>query len=123
MSRSEIGHPPMTRNAVDYEEDFFAWTVEQARLLRGGELSAIDAANIAEEIESMGRSDRRELRSRLDCRADPPAEVVSSTKCAIDELGRNNPRAATSNRANCRRFTEPSTVYYRGSSAVLQRRA
>ncbi len=55
----------MTRNAVDYEQDFFAWTVEQARLLRGGELSAIDAANIAEEIESMGRSDRRELRSRL----------------------------------------------------------
>jgi hypothetical protein len=55
----------MTRNAVDYEEDFYAWTVEQADLLRGGELSAIDAANIAEEIESMGRSDRRELRSRL----------------------------------------------------------
>jgi hypothetical protein len=33
--------------------------------LRAGELSAIDAANIAEEIESMGRSDRRELKSRL----------------------------------------------------------
>jgi len=39
--------------------------VEQARLLRSGELSAIDAANIAEEIESMGRSDRRELKSRI----------------------------------------------------------
>jgi hypothetical protein len=55
----------MPRNSVDYEEDFYAWTVEQARLLRLGELSAIDAANIAEEIESMGRSDRRELKSRL----------------------------------------------------------
>jgi hypothetical protein len=55
----------MTRNAVDYEEDFFAWTIEQARLLRAGNLSAIDAANIAEEIESMGRSNRRELGSRL----------------------------------------------------------
>jgi len=55
----------MPRIAVDYDEDFYAWTVEQARLLRSGELSAIDAANIAEEIESMGRSDRRELRSRL----------------------------------------------------------
>ena len=53
------------QNAVDYEQDFYAWTVEQARLLRAGELSAIDAANIAEEIESMGRSDRRELHSRL----------------------------------------------------------
>jgi hypothetical protein len=55
----------MPRNAVDYEDDFFEWTVEQARLLRGGELSEIDAANIAEEIESMGLSDRRELRNRL----------------------------------------------------------
>ena len=56
----------MTRNAVDYEEDFFAWTIEQARLLRAGNLSAIDAANIAEEIESMGRGEKRELVNRLD---------------------------------------------------------
>jgi hypothetical protein len=55
----------MTRNTVDYEKDFYAWTVEQARLLRSGELSEIDVENIAEEIESMGRSDRREIHSRL----------------------------------------------------------
>ena len=55
----------MPRNSVDYEEDFYAWTVEQARLLRSGELSSIDVANIAEEIESLGRSDQRELESRL----------------------------------------------------------
>ena len=55
----------MPRNSVNYEEDFYGWTVEQSRLLRSGELSAIDAANIAEEIESIGRSDRRELKSRL----------------------------------------------------------
>ena len=55
----------MSQNAVSYDDDFYAWTVEQARLLRAGELSAIDAANIAEEVESMGRSDRRELQSRL----------------------------------------------------------
>jgi hypothetical protein len=55
----------MPRNFVNYEEDFYAWTVEQGRLLRSGELSAIDVANIAEEIESTERSDRRELKSRL----------------------------------------------------------
>jgi hypothetical protein len=55
----------MARNAVAYEEDFFAWTIEQARLLRAGNLSAIDAANIAEEIESVGHRDRRELGSWL----------------------------------------------------------
>jgi Domain of unknown function DUF29 len=55
----------MPRNASDYEQDFYAWTIEQSSLLRSGELSAVDAVNIAEEIESMGRSDRRELKSRL----------------------------------------------------------
>lgn len=55
----------MSGNTVDYEEDFYAWTVEQARLLRAGELSGIDVENIAEEIESMGRSDRREINNRL----------------------------------------------------------
>jgi hypothetical protein len=55
----------LTRNSADYEEDFYAWTVEQAHLLRSGDLSAIDIENIAEEIESMGRSDRRAIESRL----------------------------------------------------------
>jgi hypothetical protein len=55
----------MPRTSVDYEEDFYAWTIEQSRLLRAGELSEIDIANIAEEIEGMGRGDRRELRSWL----------------------------------------------------------
>ena len=55
----------MARNRAAYEEDFYAWTMEQARLLREGDFSALDAENVAEEIESMGKRDRRELRSRL----------------------------------------------------------
>ncbi len=55
----------MPRNAAAYDEDFFAWTEEQARLLRAGEFAQLDIENIAEEIESMGRSIRRELRNRL----------------------------------------------------------
>lgn len=55
----------MARNSAAYDEDFFAWTQEQARLLREGELSSIDGENVAEEIESMGLSDRRQIRSRL----------------------------------------------------------
>ncbi len=49
-----------------YEDDFFAWTVEQAKLLRSGELSKIDAPNVAEEIESAGRRERRELGDRIE---------------------------------------------------------
>jgi hypothetical protein len=48
-----------------YDVDFYAWLTEQAALLRGGRLSEIDVANIAEELESMGRSEKRELVSRL----------------------------------------------------------
>jgi hypothetical protein len=48
-----------------YETDFYAWAKEQAALLRAGKLSAADIENIAEEIESMGRSEKRELVSRL----------------------------------------------------------
>jgi hypothetical protein len=55
----------MARNAAAYDADYYAWTMEQARLLRAGELSAIDVANLAEEIEGMGVSNRRELENRL----------------------------------------------------------
>jgi hypothetical protein len=48
-----------------YEEDFYAWANEQAALLRSGQLSAADIAHIAEEIESMGKTEKRELVSRL----------------------------------------------------------
>lgn len=55
----------MPRNSVAYDKDFFAWTQEQARLLREGELAGVDVENLAEEIEGMGKSLRRELRNRL----------------------------------------------------------
>ena len=48
-----------------YEADFYAWATQQASMLRAGNLSALDIANIAEEIESRGKSERRELISRL----------------------------------------------------------
>ena len=48
-----------------YQTDFYAWAMEQAALLRGGRLSSADVANIAEEIESMGRTERRELVNRF----------------------------------------------------------
>ncbi len=49
----------------NYERDFYAWANEQAALLRAGKLSSADIENIAEEIESMGRTEKRELVSRL----------------------------------------------------------
>jgi hypothetical protein len=50
-----------------YEHDFCAWATEQAGLLRAGKLSEANIANIAEQIESMGRSEKRELVNRHTC--------------------------------------------------------
>ena len=48
-----------------YDRDFYAWANEQAALLRAGRLAEADIENIAEEIETMGRSEKRELINRL----------------------------------------------------------
>lgn len=48
-----------------YEKDFYAWAITNAKLLREGKFSEIDIENIAEEIESMGRSEKNELINRL----------------------------------------------------------
>jgi len=51
--------------AASYETDFYGWANEQAALLRAGKLAAADIGHIAEEIESMGKAEKRELISRL----------------------------------------------------------
>jgi len=48
-----------------YERDFHAWLEVQARLLRGGEVDALDLPNLLEEIESLGKSELSQVRSRL----------------------------------------------------------
>ena len=54
----------------DYDTDLLTWSEHQALLLRrlaAGEQvnDQVDWSNIAEEIESLGKSDRRELRNRI----------------------------------------------------------
>jgi hypothetical protein len=49
-----------------YGPDCYAWALKKAERLRRGQLSEIDAANVAKELESMGKSDQRALLSRLE---------------------------------------------------------
>jgi hypothetical protein len=49
-----------------YEDDYLAWCEQQAALLRAGRLDGLDLANIAEELETMGRSERALLENRLE---------------------------------------------------------
>ena len=47
-----------------YDEDFAAWTSHTAHLLRAGCFAELDVEHLAEEIEDMGGSQRREVSSR-----------------------------------------------------------
>ncbi|WP_280550362.1 DUF29 domain-containing protein [Halomonas sp. 11-S5] len=48
-----------------YDQDAYAWALEQAAMLRSGKLDQLDTEHLAEEIECMGKSERRALVSQL----------------------------------------------------------
>jgi hypothetical protein len=48
-----------------YEKDIVAWATEQAQLLRAGRFDLLDIEHLAEEIEDVGKSEQRELASRM----------------------------------------------------------
>jgi hypothetical protein len=48
-----------------YETDFAEWSSRTAELIRSGRFEEIEAENVAEEIESLGRSERHQLSSRI----------------------------------------------------------
>ena len=50
---------------INYNLDFYGWTQEQAALLKAGRLNDLDIINLIEEVETMGRSEKRALESRL----------------------------------------------------------
>lgn len=50
---------------VGYDQDVMAWAIEQARLIRAGRLDQLDLEHIADEIEDVGKSEKRELASRM----------------------------------------------------------
>jgi Domain of unknown function DUF29 len=49
---------------MKYDEDLYQWTIQQGRALRDRATNALDYDNLAEEVESLGRSDKREIESR-----------------------------------------------------------
>lgn len=51
---------------TQYHKDFYAWANEQAGKLRAHQFTGLDIENIAEELETLGRSEKRELISRLE---------------------------------------------------------
>ena len=55
----------MINSVTLHDQDFHAWTLQQATLLRQGRWAEADIEHVVEELECMGASERRELISRL----------------------------------------------------------
>lgn len=56
---SSVPHQPL------YDSDYYLWSERQAALIRERKFDELDVENVAEEIESLGRSDRRAVRSQV----------------------------------------------------------
>jgi Domain of unknown function DUF29 len=54
-------HPRPTADL--YEEDFYVWTEIQADLLRARRFDALDLENLIEEVEALGRAEKKEVLS------------------------------------------------------------
>jgi hypothetical protein len=65
MQTPQTGQTPGTLRQSLYETDFYAWIQEQAKLLKHQQWSKLDLPNLIEEIESLGKQQRAELKNRL----------------------------------------------------------
>ena len=66
--RRRFGSPAARRRADErrtYDKDVILWSQEQARLLRARRFAELDIEHLADEIEDVGRSEKRELASRM----------------------------------------------------------
>lgn len=68
MAKTEAAARPdvVGERGAGYDDDFHLWTRHQAELIRSGQLGRVDRENVAEEIESLGKRERRALESRLE---------------------------------------------------------
>jgi len=88
-----------------YETDFYAWTQKQVELLRQRDLNNLDIENLIEEIDSLGKQERRELVNRLivliahllkweyqtDYRSRSWYLTIREQRCAIAKLLKDSP--------------------------------
>jgi hypothetical protein len=73
MSGSKAGASSVRRTkaggarsaATSYDKDVILWSQEQARLLRAGRFAELDIEHLADEIEDVGKSEKREFASRM----------------------------------------------------------
>jgi len=73
MSDSKAGAASVQRakaagarsRAISYDADIILWSEQQARFLRAGRFAELDIEHLADEIEDVGKSEKREFVSRM----------------------------------------------------------
>jgi hypothetical protein len=78
-----------------YETDYNQWIEETAKSLKDGNFQSLDVENLIEEIEAMGRSDKKEIGNRLEVLIMhllkwkyQPNKQTHSWRCTINEQRR-----------------------------------
>ena len=99
----------------NYDGDIVAWANEQAALLRAGLFSQMDMEHLAEEIEDVGKSEKRELASRL------AVLLAHLLKCQYQpDLQGNSWRRTIKERRNAIRFfSAPSMAVKRSRTREI----
>ncbi|MEH2380508.1 MAG: DUF29 domain-containing protein [Nostoc sp.] len=63
---AQLPQSQTTSSSDLYEQDFYLWIQTTAELLKQGRLTELDLENLIDEIETMGRSEKKALRSNLE---------------------------------------------------------
>ncbi|PHJ66100.1 hypothetical protein VF14_16150 [Nostoc linckia z18] len=63
---AQLPHSPITSGSDLYEQDFYLWIQTTAELLKQKNFTQLDLENLIEEIQTMGRSEKKALRSNLE---------------------------------------------------------
>ncbi|MFB2983854.1 DUF29 family protein [Microseira sp. BLCC-F43] len=96
---------PIPKSSGLYEIDFYAWTQEQVKFLQDRAWERLDISNLVEEIESLGKQQRQELRNRLgvllghllqwefqpENRSKSWVATIREQRCQVSDLLEENP--------------------------------
>ncbi len=66
LMTAQLPQSQTTSGSSLYEQDFYLWIQTTAELLKQGRLTELDLENLIDEIETMGRSEKKALRSNLE---------------------------------------------------------
>ena len=83
---------------VRYEDDVLLWSQEQARFLREGRFAELDIEHLADEIEDVGKSEKRELASRMSGPARASHEMARTAATPLPLVGSDDPGSAAAHR-------------------------